>query len=49
MATFREIAAHSACYVLFIHTPVPQTKTGNVLKRETMANLFMGKEYPVLI
>ena len=30
-------------------TPVPQMKTGNVLKHETMANLFMGKEYPVLI
>ena len=32
-----------------LHTPVPQMKTGNVLKHETMANLFMGKEYPVLI
>ena len=34
---------------LQICTPVPQMKTGNVLKHETMANLFMGKEYPVLI
>ena len=33
----------------YLSTPVPQMKTGNVLKHETMANLFMGKEYPVLI
>ena len=30
-------------------TPVPQKKTRNVLKYETMTNLFLGKEYPVLI
>ena len=32
-----------------VHTPVPQKKTMNVLKYETMTNLFLGKEYPVLI
>ena len=29
--------------------PVPQKKTRNVLKYETMTNLFLEKEYPVLI
>ena len=38
-------------YLIYLveYTPVPQMKTGNVLKHETMANLFTGKEYPVLI